>query len=428
MVDYQLHTLNNGLRVVAAQCPTWRSLAMGVFASAGSRHDPARKQGLAHFTEHMLFKGTKRRTPKRIVVQAESVGGSLNAYTSEEHTCYHLRSPAIHLNRMVDLLADIYIESTFPEDEIGRERQVIEDEILMYKDEPSSHVDDVLSEVTWPKDPLGRPILGSIETLSRIGREDFLRYLKQAYGARNSVISLAGPQAPEAMLETVAKAFANLPKGRRQRTKPIAKVTKPSLASQLAIVERPTEQVHVRLAFLMGGREHPQLCPSRLLSVLLGETMSSRLSQEVREKRGYCYSIGSSRDVYTDTGLFSIYASCESRFLMPLLKQTFRQLKRLRDQAPSARELKAAYQYVAGNHDMGLEETSTQMFWIGDAALHEDEDINPERYLEELKEVTPDDIQQTAREIFTTASLRLALLGPDLEKLHPELLELCQDH
>ena len=329
---------------------------------------------------------------------------------------------------MVDLLADIYIESTFPEDEIGRERQVIEDEILMYKDEPSSHVDDVLSEVTWPKDPLGRPILGSIETLSRIGREDFLRYLKQAYGARNSVIALAGPQAPEAMLETVAKAFANLPKGRRQSTRPIAKVTKPSLASQLAIVERPTEQVHVRLAFLMGGREHPQLCPSRLLSVLLGETMSSRLSQEVREKRGYCYSIGSSRDVYTDTGLFSIYASCESQFLMPLLKQTFRQLKRLRDQPPSARELKAAYQYVAGNHDMGLEETSTQMFWIGDAALHEDEDINPERYLEELKEVTPVDIQQTAREIFTTASLRLALLGPDLEKLHPELLELCQDH
>ena len=401
---------------------------MGVFAGTGSRHDPARKQGLAHFTEHMLFKGTKRRTPKRIVVQAESVGGSLNAYTSEEHTCYHLRSPASHLNRMVDLLADIYIESTFPEGEIGRERQVIEDEILMYRDEPSSHVDDVLSQVTWPKESLGRPILGSIETLSRIGRDDFVRYLKQAYGARNSVIALAGPQAPEAMVSTVTKAFASLPKGRRQPTRSLANLPPPTVDAQLAIEERPTEQVHVRLAFLMEGREHPQLCPSRLLSVMLGETMSSRLSQEVREKRGYCYSIGSSRDVYTDTGLLSIHASCEPRFLMPLLKQTLRQLKRFREQPPSARELKAAYQYVAGNHDMGLEETSTQMFWIGDAALHEDDDLNPEQYLEDLSRVTPDDIQRTAREIFTTPSLRLALLGPDLEARRSELLALCQDH
>ncbi|NCF85375.1 MAG: hypothetical protein GWQ08_07560 [Verrucomicrobiaceae bacterium] len=427
MVDYHLQTLDNGLRVVAAHCPTWRSLAMGIFAGTGSRHDPARKQGLAHFTEHMLFKGTKRRTPKRIVVQAESVGGSLNAYTSEEHTCYHLRSPANHLNRMVDLLADIYIDSTFPEGEIGRERQVIEDEILMYRDEPSSHVDDVLSQGTWPKESLGRPILGSVETLSRIGRDDFLRYLKQAYGAKNSVIALAGPQEPEAMVATVAKAFDPLPKGRRQNTKLLSKIAKPLPDAQLAIEERPTEQVHLRLAFLMEGRDHPQLCPSRLLSVMLGETMSSRLSQEVREKRGYCYSIGSSRDVYTDTGLFSIYASCEPRFLRPLLKQTFRQLKRLRDQAPSARELKAAFQYVAGNHDMGLEETSTQMFWIGDAALHEDEDLNPERYLDDLRRVTPEDIQQTAKDIFTTASLRLALLGPDLENLRPELLALCHD-
>ncbi|MGY8686676.1 MAG: M16 family metallopeptidase, partial [Verrucomicrobiales bacterium] len=137
-----------------------RSLALGVFAGAGSRHDPPRQHGLAHFTEHMLFKGTKRRTPKRIVIQAESVGGSLNAYTSEEHTCYHVRSPAKHLKRMIDLLADMYADSTFPETEIGQERQVIEDEILTYRDEPSSHVDDLLSEITWPGHALGRPILG----------------------------------------------------------------------------------------------------------------------------------------------------------------------------------------------------------------------------------------------------------------------------
>lgn len=427
MVHYHLQTLDHGLRVVAAQCETWRSLSMGVFAGAGSRHDPARKQGLAHFTEHMLFKGTQRRSPKRIVVQAESVGGSLNAYTSEEHTCYHLRSPAVHWKRMVDLLADIYIDSTFPEGEIGRERQVIEDEILMYRDEPSSHVDDILSEVTWPKQPLGRPILGSVDTLARIERDDFLSYLKRSYGAKNTVIALAGPQSPEALIDTVAKAFAKLPRGKRTPTKSLAPL-KPTLSEQLAIEERPTEQVHVRVAFLSEGRDHPQLYPSRLLSVLLGETMSSRLSQEVREKRGYCYSIGSSRDVYSDTGLFSIYASCEPRFLKPLLFQTLRQLKRLRDKPPSARELKAAYQYVAGNHEMGLEETGSQMFWIGDAALHEDEDLQPERYLQDLARVTPEEVQRTAGEIFTMANLRMALLGPDLHAQSAELLALCQDH
>ncbi len=423
MVSYQDVRLDNGLRVVTAHLPFWRSLSLGVFAGAGSRHDPASRQGLAHFAEHMLFKGTRRRSAKRIVTQAESVGGSLNAYTSEEHTCYHLRSPASQLATMVPLLADMYVDSTFPQEEIERERQVIEDEILMYRDEPSSHIDDLLSAVTWPNHSLGRPILGTLRSLTKIARDDFFAHRRRSYGARNSVVALAGPQSHSEMVDRVAQAFSSMARGRRRITSPF-RHSLDGPGDQFILEERPTEQLHLRLAFLTEGRRHPQVHASRLLSVLLGETMSSRLAQELREKRGYCYSVGSSRDVFQDTGLFTIYASFEPRFLRQLLKQIYRQLSLLKDRAPSKRELKAAYQYVAGNHEIGLEETSTQMFWLGDGAVHHDDSLDPNHYLDALSKVTPNEIQKTARAIFTPKNLRVALLGPKLEERRSEILAL----
>ena len=426
MVIYDVNTLDNGLRIVTAHMPSWRSIALGVFARAGSRHDRAKQHGLAHFTEHMLFKGTRRRSAKRIVLQAESVGGSLNAYTTEEQTCYHVRSPAAHLKRMVHLLADMYTESIFPESAIHRERQIIEDEILMYRDEPSSHIDDMLSSVTWPRHALGRSILGSLETLANIDRGDFFSHQRRSYGARNSVLALAGPQPPSEMVDAVAEEFALLPHGRRRATSPFCQQPG-SIADHLITEERSTEQVHLRVAYITEGRHHPQVYTCRLLSVLLGETMSSRLPQELRERRGYCYSVGCSREVYEDTGLFTIQASFEPRFLRMMLTQIFRQLDRLRAESPSHRELRAAYQYVAGSHDVGLEETTTQMFWLGDAAIHREKELDPNRYLSRLAQVTPEDIQATAATIFQRANLRLALLGPDLEQRRSDLLAICED-
>lgn len=423
MVSYQDVTLENGLRIVSAHLPFWRSLSLGVFAAAGSRHDPVARQGLAHFAEHMLFKGTRRRSPKRIVTQAESVGGSLNAYTSEEHTCYHVRSPAKQLKRMVPLLADMYLDSVYPEKEIERERQVIEDEIHMYRDEPASHIDDLLSEVTWPNHALGRPILGTLQSLQRISRADFLSHQERSYNARNSVVAIAGPQSHAEMEDVVAQAFGEMTRGRRRQTTPFR--PNPGLAAQgepLILEERPTEQLHLRLAFHTHGRRDPQIFASRLLSVLLGETMSSRLTQELREKRGYCYSIGCSRDAFQDTGVFTIYASFEPRFLPQMLSQIYRQLHLLRKRPPSKRELLAAYRYVAGSHEMGLEETSTQMFWLGDAALHQDPDLDPNLYLEELAAVTPEDVHRAAEDIFRSDNLRIALLGPDLNAQREKIL------
>ncbi|MGY8688409.1 MAG: M16 family metallopeptidase, partial [Verrucomicrobiales bacterium] len=217
-----------------------------------------------------------------------------------------------------------------------------------------------------------------------------------------------------------------LPPGKRRITSPF-KRRPGKLEDHLLIEERPIEQIHLRLAFHAEGRKHAQMVPSRLLSVLLGETMSSRLSQELREKRGYCYSVGSSRDAFIETGLFSIYVSFEPRFLVPLLKQIFRQLQLLCERPPSARELKESYQYVAGSHDMGLEETTTQMFWLGDAAINRDDDLDPNRYIRDLAQVRPADIQQAAQDIFTEENLRVALLGPNLEKHRPTLLALCED-
>jgi predicted Zn-dependent peptidase len=426
MVTYHRSTLDNDLQIVSASCPYWRSLSLGIFAAAGSRHDPALRQGLAHFTEHMLFKGTAKRSAKKIALQAESVGGHLNAYTSEEHTCYHVRSPANQLPRMVTLLADMYGNSVFPELEIQRERQVIEDEIHMYRDEPSSHIDDLLSATVWPKHALGRPILGTLRSLARIERDHFFSHLKQSYGARNSVVAIAGPQSHEAMEAKIAEQFSSLARGRRRPTRTITDSSRHRpLVDAIGMEERGTEQVHLRIAFPTQGREDAQLYPSRLLSVLLGETMSSRLSQELREKRGYCYSLGCSREVFQDTGLFTIHACFEPKFLSAVFRQIFRQLKLLRERPPSRRELLAAYRFVAGNHEMGLEETSTQMFWLGDAALHRDEELNPQTYLERLSQVGPEHIQATARELFSPDNLHVALLGPDLKTRRAEIADWC---
>ncbi len=427
MLSYRQTILDNGLRLVTAHSPYWRSLSLGVFANAGSRHDPAARQGLAHFTEHMLFKGTARRSAKKIAREAESVGGSLNAYTSEEHTCYHVRSPANQLSRMVPLLADMYQNSTFPEDEVQRERQIVEDEILLYRDEPCSHVDDLLSAAVWPRHALGRPILGTLRTVGRIRRSDFFQHLSRSYGARNSVVAVASPQSHEEMAEAIEQSFGGLAPGRKRRTRSLTRTPSRQRDPEwLTLEDRPIEQVHLRIAFPTLARDHPQSYPSRLLSVILGETMGSRLAQELREKRGYCYSLGSSRELFQDVGLFTIHASFEPRFLCQVIRRIGRQLRRLKENPPGARELREAYHYVAGHHDMGLEETTTQMFWLGDAALHGDHELDPHGYLSKLSRVRPERVETTARQIFRAPKMRVALLGPDLESHRHQISEWCR--
>ncbi len=426
MTEYHCTTLANGLRVAIAHMPYWQSVSIGVFAGSGSRHEAARRNGIAHFTEHLLFKGTAKRSAKRIVVDAESVGGSINAYTSEEHTCYHIKSPAGTMNKMMALLADIYQNSQFRPKEINRERRVIEDEILMYRDQPATYVDDLLSSLTWKGNPLGKPILGSPKTLARLNQEDFFAYVERAYGGRNTVVAIAGPQPINKMLTVVEKHFGSLHRGTRLPSKlfrPAKRQTKPALISE----SRPIEQTQMTIGFRTNGRHDPDASVTNLLSVLMGETMSSRLSQELREKRGYCYQVGAQRDLYRDVGLFNIYAGFDPRYLQKTLEVIRRECQRLKDQPPTQRELNRAFQHEAGQHMMGMEETGAQMFWIGDCLISDDDDFHPDIYLEALRGVTPTHIQRVANDLFKPNKTSIALLGPEVEPSRPMVADILAE-
>lgn len=423
MTDYRCTTLANGLRVAVAHMPYWQSVSVGVFAGAGSRHEAARSNGIAHFTEHMLFKGTEKRSAKRIVVDAESVGGSINAYTAEEHTCYHIKSPAGTMDKMTQLLADIYQHSKFQPKEIECERRVIEDEILMYRDQPSSHVDDLLSAATWKGHPLGKPILGSPKTLAAMMQDDFFAYVERAYGARSTVVAIAGPQPIDKMVAVIDKYFGKLHQGARLPSKRF-KLSKPQTQPILADESRPIEQTQMTLGFRSHGRHDRRAPASALLSVLMGETMSSRLSQELRERRGYCYQVGTQRELYRDVGLFTIFTGFDPRYLKQTLEVIRRECQRLKDKPPSQRELNRAFQHEAGQHMMGMEETDTQMFWIGDCLISDDKDFHPDIHLEALRSVTPAAIQEAANDLFQPNKASIAMLGPDMAPNRPMVADL----
>lgn len=413
-VAYTHQVFGKGIQLVTAYHPYWRSMAMSIYTGFGSRHEPAAYNGIAHFTEHMLFKGTKRRSAKRISVDAEKVGGSINAYTAEDHTCYYVKTPAEQLARMADLMSDIYRHSQLPEAEISRERGVIEEEIQLYREQPGSHIEDLLSLAAWPRHPLGRHIAGTSRTLRRIDRAQVSAYIKKAHTAVNTVIAVAGPHPHGQVSKVVTPLFRGLPAGQRPREVTFHRNNSRAFSSRVLLEERPLEQSHFSLGFYTEGRHSEQVYASRLLSVLLGESMSSRLSQEIREKRGLCYQVCSQRELYREAGLLSIYAGTDGETVPQALKLIVRELRRLKAHPPSTRELRQTLDYIIGQQSMSLEDTMTQASWIAESVLNGDVCFDPDTYLTRLARVTPEEIQDAAKRIFTPKALSGAFLGSDL--------------
>lgn len=413
-IRYASERLDHGIRLVTAQAPFWHSAALALYVAAGSRHEPTTAHGIAHFTEHMLFKGTPRRTALRIVQEAEGVGASLNAYTSEEHTCYHVKSLATDLPRMADLLADLYRHSLFLPEDIAHERQVIEDEILANVEQPSSHIDDLLSRAAWPSHPLGNSILGTSESLRPLVQRDFQAYASRCHVGANTVIAVAGPLEHAAVRDLLAPLFDTLPPGSTIPFQAFPTDAPTPLDARTALEDRPLQQTQLALGFYTEGRHTPQLYASRLLSVLLGETMSSRLFQELREKLGLCYHTATSRDLYSEAGLFSIQAAFEARHLSRILRLIATECQGLRATPPDSLELQRAIDYLSGQHIMSMEDPGSQIFWLGELTLQDETELDPRSYLERLRQVTPEAIQETAQAIFKRSGLSLALLGNEV--------------
>ena len=402
--------LPNGLRIATCEMPHAETAAMGIWASVGGRHEPANLNGISHFIEHMLFKGTQRRSARRIMEEVEGVGGDMNAFTAEERTCYYATAAAEFFPRVCDVLCDIYMNPRFSPRDIDRERGVIAEEILMYEDEPSSRVQELLENTQWAGHPLGRPITGTLQTIEGMDADAFRAYRASHYNAPSTIVTAAGKIQHDEVVEKVAKLLSDLPTGKSPAAKPFPALQK---SPRIVTEARDIQQTQLALSLPAFSHRDERRFALHLLNVILGTNASSRLFQEMREKRGLCYSVSSHWLSLNDGGALGISAGLDRRNLEKSLRLILAQFDLLRKKPIGSAELRRAKEYTIGSNRMALERSSSQNSRLGGALLAQGKIVDIETVNERLRAVTPDDIIAVAREILDPSRLTVAVVGPN---------------
>jgi len=406
---YEKSILNNGLKIISHDMPGRESVALGIWIKVGGRYENTGNKGISHFLEHILFKGTKNYSCRQLKESIEGIGGSLNGFTSEESTCYLVKVPATRINTGLSILSDMVINPTLPAPEIKKEKTVILEELKMYKDLPQSYVYELLDELLWPRQPLGEPIIGTVESVNSIGRKELSDFKEGHYTASNMVVSACG-NLDRVSLERAVKKIFSAPEKRQTNTFQAAKVKE--VAVGLKVFHKETEQTHMALGFRSFKREHPLKHALGLLHVILGANMSSRLFNEVREKRGLAYEIGSLVKRFKDTGAFVVHAGIDNKKVYEALPLIFKELKKVTDNLVTVDEFNRAKEFYIGQLRLALEDTLEHMLWIGETTLMLDKTFSIADIIAEVKRVDRADIRRVAREIFNEKNISLSLIGP----------------
>jgi predicted Zn-dependent peptidase len=408
-----LTTLPGGLRIATCEMPHAATVSVGIWAGVGGRHEPTRLNGISHFIEHMLFKGTSRRSARRIMEEVEGVGGDLNAYTTEEKTCYYAVAASEFFPRLCSVLCDLYVDPRFAPHDIERERGVIGEEILMYQDEPASHVQEILNQNHWPGHALGRPLTGTLKSISAMGREDFLHYRQTHYHTGSTVFTAAGCVKHEQVVEQASRLLSALPKGRRPKSLPAPAA---SSGAKVVVEKRDTQQTQVAIGFPSTSHFDERRYALHLLHVILGGNGSSRLFQELRERRGLCYSVSSHPNAFADTGMLNISLGLDGANLEKSLRLIRAEAERLKSVPPKPAELRRAKEYAIGISRMSLERTSAQNMRAGTSVLIYEEIQDPEIVHEKLRAVQADEITDAAIAFLDFSKCTAAVIGPDPRK------------
>jgi len=405
----QITRLDNGLRVVSVDMPWATSVCLGLWVAVGSRHEIADRNGAAHFIEHMLFKGTANRSARRIVAEVEGLGGYLNAYTSEDHTCYYARARADRWRTLLDVLWDMYSGAIFPAAELEREREVILEERAMYLDDPHHLNQELLDRAMWPEHPLGRPIEGTEASLWRLGRRELKRFQAQHYLADNTFVVAAGRVEHARLVALVKRLSREIPRGRPPGFEPA--ISRQS-APRVVVERRDVDQTQLALGIRTCGRGDRRRHAVRMLSGLLAENMSSRLYQVLRERHGLAYSVNSTPSTFADTGDLTITAGVDSERLPRALELLRKELRRVRDKAPSAAELRAAKDYVLGQFEIFLESNENYMTWLGESVTGHGRIASPATVKRRIRRVSPAEVRAVAAEFLRPENLTLSLVTP----------------
>jgi predicted Zn-dependent peptidase len=404
--------LPGGLRVISESVPGVRSVAFGVWIGVGSRDETASLSGASHYLEHLLFKGTRRRDALTIAAELDAVGGELNAFTAKEYTCYYARVLDEDLPLAVDVICDMVTSSLVTARDVDSERGVILEEIAMHDDDPSDAVHDTFANVVWPGTPLGRPVLGSIESIESLSRQAIAGYYRRRYRPESLVVAAAGNIDHAALLRLVRKAFAHLPvEPDRVPAPPRIGGRGPQFTAGTSVVHRPTEQVNL----VLGGAGIDRLDERRfalgVLNAALGGGMSSRLFQEVREKRGLAYSVYSFTSHYADTGVFGVYAGCHPKRAADVLDLCREQLGLAAAGGITAEELDRGKGQMRGGLVLGLEDTGSRMSRLGKSELVYGELMTVDEILGHIAAVSLDHVQDVAFDLLR-GPLALAVIGP----------------
>jgi predicted Zn-dependent peptidase len=406
---YHFERLPNGLTVATAEMPHMTSVSLGLWVGVGGRYEPAEVNGVCHFIEHLLFKGTRRRSARQISQDVEGIGGYLNAFTSEEMTCYHSKARHDRFDELLDVLTDMFLNSKFDPVEIDKERGVIKEELAMYLDQPQQRVQELLNETLWPDQPLGRPLTGTEKTLDGLTRSRLVDYQRSNYVAGRTIIAAAGRVKHRDVVRAVSRLAKKFPAGAGPRFVPVTvNQTRPNVR----LFTRETEQTQLALGIRACSRHDPRRYALRLLNTILGENMSSRLFQVIREDRGLAYSIYSSPGFFEDAGTLTISAGLDLDNLTKTLKLITRELKRLTETPPAAAELRRARDYVIGQIDLGLESTDNQMMLLGEQLIGYGKLTSPETAKRRISGVKAGEIRAVARDFFRPDRLNLALVSP----------------
>ncbi len=405
--------LDNGVRVILNNMPHMESATVGVWIATGSRNEEERISGISHFLEHMVFKGTPARSTQKIKDEIEGRGGSLNGFTSEELTCYLAKVSARHVNIALDVLSDMALHAKVAKTDLERERNVIIEEIKMYRDLPNHQVIDILSELMWPDHALGRSVAGTIGSVSDITQKDLLDYKKMSYTPKNIVVVLCGKLKEADILKKINTIFSHAPKG---GSIPITRFDHEQVRPQANIFFKDSEQTRISIGVHAFGRMHKDRYGLTLMHIILGANMSSRLFENIREKKGLAYEIGSDVKRYLETGGFVVHAGTSRSQAREVVSLILKELKKVKDAPVSLNELKKAKEYFKVQLLLALEDTMDHMLWLGERVVLSGKLPDKKAVIKKIDSVSCDDLQRIARSIFKTNGLSLAVVGPIKDK------------
>ena len=395
--------------MVALPAENRESASLGIWITTGGRYENKEFKGISHYLEHMLFKGSKKYSCRKIKESIEGVGGSLNGFTSEELTCYLVKIPAQHLEMSLDVLSDMVINPLLAEEEVEKERTVILEEAKMYKDLPQSYVYELLDELLWPDQPLGSSIIGTEESISRIKKDDLGSYQKKYYTPRNIVISACGKLNYQLLVKRVERLFGKLS---CEAVNAFSRAEVNQSKPQLKLLDKDTEQTHMVLGFHGFRRDHELRHALGLLHIILGANMSSRLFNELREKRGLAYEIGTQVKRFHDTGAFIVHAGIDNKKVGDAIGVILEELSKVTKEQVSAGEFRRAKDFYMGQLSLALEDTLDHMLWIGESTACMNKTYTLKDIIKEVAEVSRQDVLKAAKGVLNANNTNLALIGP----------------